>query len=838
MWESGHLKELVHEAKRCDRQLKSRHVKMTSEHVERVFSRLMMLGRVRAAMRFLMANGDGGVLDPNSEAQGKDGPLGKTVFEVMQEKHPAQRTPDRTAFIPCDNLPLLEHVDVTSAHIEMVARSLRGGAGPSGTDADQWKAFLLRHGKASERLREAVAASTRLHANQVVPWDDIRALLARRGIALDKQPGVRPIGIGEVRQRLEAKAMALATRVDVEIECGADQLCSGAKAGIEAAVHAMKDTFELDETEAILMVDASNAFNAVSRPAMLWNCRVLWPRCSRFLFNSYRGYAVIVLRDPSRSTTKILVSREGTTQGCPLAMLAYAIAILPLIRELKNPTLHTQNWFADDSACSGLLIYIRSWFDRLLTEGPAYGYFAEPLKSTLVVKEEHMEKAREMFADLDVDIALASRFLGGCIGNQKGIEEYVMDKVDDWVRTVSRLAEVAKSYPQSAHSAFTHSVSSQWTYLQRVMDGDGEEYAPLQTTIHQLFTPSLLGREVLGDEHTLFSLPAKLGGLAICDPTSTGSSAYTTSRAATEVLQTAIKTGDAVCMADHEQHCSSVLRDARAQRTQREKASLSSLLAEMPHDKRRTLKRITDGEASGWLTVLPLASEGFDLSGTQFRDQLALRYNHTPASFPKSCDGCGEQFSVQHALDCKKGGLVKQGHNDVRDSDVSLAEAAWGGVVVEPVLVPENDRTTHPALQADWSVRGVWEGNRVAFFDNRIVDADAPSYRTANLSWEAIARRAACEKKRKYALVAEELRGSITPLVCSTDCVVHVEYAAFQRRLASRLAVKWDRPYSRVMSWVRLKSQFAIIRAVDLRLRGRRRRLFGLSVADGLGPVV
>ena len=262
--------------------------------------------------------------------------------------------------------------------------------------------------------------------------------------------------------------------------------------------------------------------------------------------------AVIVLRDPSRSTTKILVSREGTTQGCPLAMLAYAIAILPLIRRLKNPTLHTQNWFSDDSACSGLLMNIRRWFDRLLTEGPSYGYFAEPLKSTLVVKEEHMEKAREMFANLDIDIVLTSRFLGGCIGNTKGIEEYVIDKVDDWVRIVSQLAEVAKSYLQSAHSAFTHSVSSQWTYLQRVMDGDGGEYAPLKNAIHQLLTSPLLGREVLGDEHTLFSLQAKLGGLAICDPTATGSPAYTTSRAATEVLQTAIKTGDAVCMADHE----------------------------------------------------------------------------------------------------------------------------------------------------------------------------------------------------------------------------------------------------------------------------------------------
>ena len=117
------------------------------------------------------------------------------------------------------------------------------------------------------------------------------------------------------------------------------------------------------------------------------------------------------------------------------------------------------------------------------------------------------------------------------------------------------------------------------------------------------------------------------------------------------------------------------------------------------------------------------------------------------------------------------------------------------------------------ALQADWCAQGVWEANRVAFIDNWIVDADTPS-RTANLSWEAISKRAANENKRKYALVAEKLRGPTTPLVCSTDSGVHVKYAAFH----CRLAAKWDRPYSRVMSWVRMKSQFAIIHAVDLRL--------------------
>ena len=147
------------------------------------------------------------------------------------------------------------------------------------------------------------------------------------------------------------------------------------------------------------------------------------------------------------------------------------LPIYPLITRLKDAASHRQNWYSDGSACGARLAQIMSWFELLFQLGPSYGYFAEPVKSVLVVKEKHLEEANRLFSNLGVEVFLASRFLGGYVGKEEGVHEHVPLKVELWVKAVGPLASAACAYPQSAYAAFPRSLSCEWTYLQRVVGG-------------------------------------------------------------------------------------------------------------------------------------------------------------------------------------------------------------------------------------------------------------------------------------------------------------------------------------------------------------------------------
>ena len=124
---------------------------------------------------------------------------------------------------------------------------------------------------------------------------------------------------------------------DVKDAAGSLQVCAGQKAGSEAAIHAIYDVYQQDETDAVLLVDADNAFNSINKKAMLHNISLTCPLITTFIANCYMEPARLFV-----AWNHEIKSREDTTQGDPTAMGAYALGVTPLIRFLIQFYQRTQ----------------------------------------------------------------------------------------------------------------------------------------------------------------------------------------------------------------------------------------------------------------------------------------------------------------------------------------------------------------------------------------------------------------------------------------------------------------------------------------------------------------
>ena len=105
-----------------------------------------------------------------------------------------------------------------------VASKISGAAGTLGAEANELRNWPLRFGFASEELRFVVVRLAYWMPPPPSPRAAYCALMACNLVALDKSPGVVPIGIGEMFCRDLAELVMRVARDQVKTVCGNMQL--------------------------------------------------------------------------------------------------------------------------------------------------------------------------------------------------------------------------------------------------------------------------------------------------------------------------------------------------------------------------------------------------------------------------------------------------------------------------------------------------------------------------------------------------------------------------------------------------------------------------------------
>jgi hypothetical protein len=194
--------------------------------------------------------------------------------------------------------------------------------------------------------------------------------------------------------------------------------------------------------------------------------------------------------------------------------------------------------------------------------------------------------------------------------------------------------------------------------------------------LSRTFLPTLFGDDCNDDDppRNISCLPVKWAGLAVPNPTVAADANYEASTLLCSHILAAFQGIDTFRSAKHKLVISEVKTELKLRNEAKCEDSMTLLTSKLSCGDRRTILR---GQETGqWLSVLPSAVNGAELSAQEFRDAPLLRHARGPPDLPPFCGGCNQKFSICHALECKKGGLVISRHNEIRDKLSNLASKA------------------------------------------------------------------------------------------------------------------------------------------------------------------
>ena len=96
--------------------------------------------------------------------------------------------------------------------------------------------------------------------------------------------------------------------------------------------------------------------------------------------------------------------------------------------------------------------------------GPDFGYFPSGAKCWLTIPKRLEAMVKQYLADNNLPwrTTQGKRYVGGFIGSDDELSEWISPKVEDWAFAIERLAGAAAKYPQTAYNGLVRSLQCEW----------------------------------------------------------------------------------------------------------------------------------------------------------------------------------------------------------------------------------------------------------------------------------------------------------------------------------------------------------------------------------------
>lgn len=226
------------------------------------------------------------------------------------------------------------------------------------------------------------------------------------------------------------------------------------------------------------------------------------------------------------------------------------------------------------------------------------------------------------------------------------------EKISELGKELDLLSAIAKTQPHAAYAAYTHGLTSKWSYLSRTTPNLASRLQVLEDILRSKFIPCLTGRPPPNDaERNLLALPVRLGGLGIANPSLHADQEHAASLSVTAPLRELFNSpGVPYSFEVWEEQFnarSAVWRDRDANAN----TMADELKEALPPSLKKAMCLASEKGASSWLTTLPIKEHGFTLHKGGFVDALCLRYGWPLDRTPIHCE-CGKNFTVEHVLSC------------------------------------------------------------------------------------------------------------------------------------------------------------------------------------------